>query len=500
MASLGTTALAGLPPEVAVPAYDRSDFSSQIVHIGPGNFHRAHQGFYLDSLRSSGDLEWGMRDVGIMDRDAQLVEDLAVQSNLYTIRETSPESGLTHRISGAVSEVNRPGDTGQILAWLSDARTKIVSLTITEGGYFREPATGHFAVDHPAVALEWNREEPGNWNRAEPRNVFGFLVRALAERRVRGIAPFTLLSCDNLLDNGRAAREALIGFARGHDEEFADWLEENVHTPSCMVDGITPAATPEDRRDIADFLGVEDLAPVTCEPFRQWVIEDDFPTGRPRWQSVGAELVEDVAPYEHMKLRLLNAGHQALAHLGALAGFSHMHIACLDPDISGFLQAFWNDEAQPVCPQIPGVDLDEYCGVLRSRFSNPGIADTIARNAAQGSDRIPGFVLPTVVDNLDAGGPVEAGALIVAAWARGMQGRDDHGNALVPVDDRLAELLPLLGSTSGPPMELLRHPQLASVGNDPRLRKAFRDAYMLLENDGALAAARALTMEKDKRS
>lgn len=489
---LSHTVLDQLPDGVSTPSYGRHVFESGMVHIGPGNFHRAHQGFYLDALRQSGDLEWGMRGVGVMAGDASLLEGLAAQGGLYTIRETATDGGLTHRVSGAVAEVNRPGDITQILEWLTDPAVRIVSLTITEGGYFTNPRTGEFRDDDPAIALEWSSETP--------RNVFGFLVRALARRRQADTPPFTLLSCDNLLGNGRAARNALIGFARAWDEELADWLDVHVRTPSSMVDGITPAATQADRDAVAEVLGVEDSCVVTCEPFRQWVIEDEFPTGRPRWEDVGVELVVDVAPYEHMKLRMLNAAHQTMAYLGALAGFTYIHDVCTDPDIGGFLDAFWRDEAQPNCPSLPTVDLDDYRRVLRSRFSNPGIADTVARNAAQSSDRIPGFLLPTVADNLATGGPIDAGALVVAAWAKYLQGRDEQGREVTPVDDRLEELLPLVRRNPELPLDLLNHPQLASVGSHPRFRQAFADAFTALSADGAQAAARAVTQRKDQRT
>lgn len=486
---LSLLTLGGLPEGMEVPSFDRQSFESSVVHIGPGNFHRAHQGFYMDALHRSGDLDWGMRDVGVMPGDAPLLENLADQDGLYTIRETSPDGSLTHRVSGAVGEVNRPGDTTQILDWLTDPATRIVTLTITEGGYFTDPRTGEFRDDNPALALEWSSEMP--------RNVFGYLVRALFRRREAGTAPFTLLSCDNLLGNGGAARRALMGFAAAWDASFASWINANVSTPSSMVDGITPAATQTDRDAVAALLGVEDRCVVTCEPFRQWVIEDDFPTGRPRWEDVGVELVTDVTPYEHMKLRMLNAAHQAMAYLGALAGFIYIHDVCMDPDVGGFLEAFWRDEAQRVCPPVPGVDLDDYRRVLRSRFSNPGISDTVARNATQASDRIPGFLLPTVVDNLAEGGPIEAGALVVAAWAKYLQGRDEQGHELTPVDDRLEELLPLVHRNPGLPLDLLDHPQLARVGTNPRFRQAFSDAFTALSAKGAKATARSVTQRKD---
>lgn len=486
---LSETVLGGLPGNIATPSYDRHSCESMMVHIGPGNFHRSHQGFYLDALRRSGDLEWGMRDVGIMPADSLLLERLAAQDGLYTIRESSTDGSVTHRVSGALQQVNDPGDTAQILAWLADPATKIVTLTITEGGYFTDAKTGAFRDDDPMVAREFSGETPSS--------VFGFLVRALARRRADGTPAFTLLSCDNLVGNGHAVRNALLGFARHWDAELADWIDAEVVTPSCMVDGITPRATPADLDDVASALGVRDECAVTCEPFRQWVIEDRFPTGRPRWEDVGVQFVTDVGPHEHMKLRMLNAAHQVMSHLGALAGFTTIHEVCQDPCIGGLLEVFWRDEAQPVCPPVPGVNLDEYRRVLRERFSNPGIADTVARNAAHTSDRIPGFVLPTVADNLASGGPIKVGALVVAAWAKYLLGKDDRGRDLTPIDDRLDEILPLVRSDPQMPLGLLDHPQLASVGQHPRFRRAFEDAFITLSRVGASAAARITTTGED---
>lgn len=489
MKQLTESVLGELPGDISTPSYDRDDSESMIVHIGPGNFHRSHQGFYLDALRQSGDREWGMRDVGIMQEDSLLLERLAAQDGLYTIRETSTDGSVTLRVSGAVCEVNVPGDSSQILAWLAEPATRIVTLTITEGGYFTDAQTGLFRDDDPAIEQEFVGDTPFN--------VFGFLCRALALRRAAGTPAFTLLSCDNVLGNGHAARNALLGFARHWDAELADWIDGEVATPCCMVDGITPAATPADLDGVASALGVRDECVVTCEPFRQWVIEDRFPTGRPRWEDVGAQFVTNVEPYEHMKLRMLNAAHQVMSYLGALDGFTTIHEVCQDPAIGGFLEHFWRDEAQPVCPPVPGVDLNEYRRTLRERFSNPGIADTVARNAAQSSDRIPGFVLPTVSDNLASDGPIEAGALVVAAWARYLLGKDDRGGTLTPVDDRLEELLRLVRRSPELPMDLLDHPQLASVGQHARFRRAFGNAFVTLSRVGASEAARITSTRED---
>lgn len=481
MSRLNQHTLAELPPQVAVPRYPRGAGEHRVVHLGLGNFHRAHQAWYLDQLRSRGDLSWSMRGAGTLPGDARLLTAMGEQDGLYCLTEKATSGEVRHRVVGSVEQVLPPGDLDLLAAWLADPVTKLVTLTITEGGYLRQSATGHIDPQAPEPAADAALEQP--------RSVFGLIARALAARRAAGVAPFTVLSCDNLVDNGPAAREAVVAFATALDPELGAWVAEQVAFPSSMVDGITPATTNADRDLVAAALGVRDECPVTCEPFRQWVVEDRFPSGRPRWEDVGVLLVDDVAPYERMKLRLLNAGHQVLGCAGALAGFGYIHEAAADPDLAGLLEVFWADEAQPQLEAPPGVDLVDYCRVLLDRFSNPGIADTVARIAAYVSDRVPTFVLPTLEANLAAGGPVDASGFVLAAWARYLLGRDDSGRPLEPVDDRLDSLLALVRDD---PVRLLDHPVLASVGGQPRLRECVATWYARIREEGTRAAARAV--------
>lgn len=479
-ARLSNDSLPGVGRPIVTPPYDRSAGASCIVHIGVGNFFRSHQCMYLDDLRAS-DTTWRLRGVGVLPSDAGLLTALTEQDCLYTLLQKAPDRSVSYRILGSLSEVNRPGDSAQIMEWLTDPATKIVTLTITEGGYFRDPATGHFRTSAPEPAADAALDTPAS--------VFGYIARALRARRDAGVPPFTVLSCDNLVGNGKAAHEAVVAFATALDADLGAWVDADVAFPCCMVDCITPAAKDADRAAASEAIGLDDRCTVTCEPFHQWVIEDNFPLGRPAWETVGAQMVDDVDVYEHMKLRLLNAAHQVLSHLGALAGLTTIDEAVGTPELGGLLRHFWETEAKPAMGEVPGMDLDEYTRTVDERLSNPGISDTIVRNFSQASDRIPTFLLPTVVDNLASGGPIAVGALVVAAWHRCLLGVDDHGRPIQPVDDHLDELLPLAAKG---PLGLLEHPQLAGVAADERFREAVVAASESLARVGALASARAV--------
>lgn len=454
-----------------IPNYRRHAYSSVIVHIGPGNFHRGHEAYYLDELRRVGDLEWVIKDVGLMERDAYTLDRMRSQDCLYCVREKKSDGTLNDRVIGSIVEVNHYGDASQVLGWLSDPSTRIVSLTITEGGY---------VVDSELAAREASSPQP--WT------AFGYIARALHERRARGLEPFTVLSCDNLICNGEAARKAVLVWSAALSPDFAVWVGEHVAFPNSMVDRITPATTRDDLERISYSLGLVDDVPVACESFRQWVIEDRFSNEHPSWEKVGVELVKDVSEYETVKLRMLNASHQMISYLGALAGFKYIHEAFLDPCLSSFLISFWKREVEPVCRT--SMPLGVYRQTLVERLCNAQIKDPIARNAVQGSDRIPTFVGPTVLDNLASGGSVRCAALGLAAWARFLQGASD----IVPIDDKLGDLLELLSLHPENPVEVLSHPVLASFGGDVRFRAEFSDAYDTLIRLGPLVAARSYSM------
>jgi mannitol 2-dehydrogenase len=312
---------------------------------------------------------------------------------------------------------------------MADPRVRIVSLTITEGGYNFNQATGEFDAANPDVVHDLAAPE-------RPRSVFGLVVEALARRRARAVAPFTVLSCDNIQGNGDVARRQFGAYAALRDRELAAWIEAEVAFPNCMVDRITPVTSEEDRALLAERYGVADRWPVVCEPFTQWVLEDSFPAGRPPFENAGVQLVSDVEPYELMKLRLLNASHQALCYPGYLAGYRYAHEVCTDPTFVAYLLAYMDREATPTLHPVPGIDLAAYKRELIERFANPAVRDTLARLCAESSDRIPKWLVPVIHDNLAAGRPVELSAAIVASWARYAEGVDEQGAAIEIVDQR----------------------------------------------------------------
>ena len=308
-----------------------------------------------------------------------------------------------------------PDDPDAVIEQMAQPTTKIVSLTVTEGGYNFHPVTGEFDADNPAVQADL---QPG----AVPTTTFGLITEALVRRRERGIAPFTIMSCDNIQGNGHVASTVFTAFARLRDPELGDWVAAEVQFPNSMVDRITPGTTDEDRAQISERFGVEDAWPVVCEPFTQWVLEDKFSLGRPPLEDVGVQVVDDVEPYELMKLRLLNASHQALCYFGYLAGYRLVHEVAQDPLFAGFLRSYMDAEATPTLSPVPGIDLDAYKGQLIERFSNSAVRDTVARLCAESSDRIPKWLLPVIRENLAAGRAVPLSAAVVASWARYAEG------------------------------------------------------------------------------
>jgi len=417
-----------LDRRIQVPTYDRSDVGVGIVHFGVGGFHRAHQAMYLDTLMNSGSsLDWGICGVGVMPADLDMFEALAPQDFLYSLMTRRSGEEVEVRVIGSlVNFLYAPSSPEAVLETLCNEKTRIVSLTVTEGGYNLDPVTGHFVESAPAVQAELAS--------GRPTTMFGYVVEALRRRRSTGTPPFTVLSCDNLQGNGAVARSCIVAFASLVDEELAGWIEEHVAFPSSMVDRITPTTTPDDRAELSQMFDLEDAWPVVTEAFTQWVVEDDFVDGRPDVHRVGVQFTNDVAPYERMKLRLLNAGHQALAYSGCLAGYDFAHEAMTDAQIVQFLTNYMNHEARPTLGDIPGVDLDLYIQTLLERFANPEIRDSIARLCAYTSDRIPKWVVPVIRENLQAGRRVAGGATIIASWAHYTEGTDDQGRPIDVVD------------------------------------------------------------------
>jgi mannitol 2-dehydrogenase len=486
--ALNASTLATIGERVAVPAYAREDVQVGIVHFGVGGFHRAHQAMYLDQLMNRGEaLDWGICGVGLLPFDERMRDALDTQDGLYTLVLKAPDGSRDARVIGSIIRyLYAPDSPEAVLEMLADPDVRIVSLTVTEGGYNIDHVTGEFDVTNPAVVHDIRAA-------AAPTTVFGFVTEALARRRARGIAPFTVSSCDNLPGNGTLSRKVFTAFARLRDPALADWIAANVSFPNAMVDRITPVTTDADRAEVAERFGIDDAWPVVCEPFTQWVLEDDFPTGRPAYEQVGAQVVADVEPYELMKLRLLNASHQGIAYLGHLAGYRLVHEAAQDPLFTGFLLDYMNVEATPTLEPVPGIDLDVYKRTLIERFSNAEVRDTIARLCAESSDRIPKWVLPVTRWQLAAGGPIDRSAAIVAAWARYAEGVDEEGAPIEIVDQLADRVRATAARNRTDPLAFVSDRGIfGDLVDQPRFVEAYTWALASLHEHGARATLEAL--------
>jgi len=477
---LNADALSHLPEGVAGPAYDRSDLRAGILHVGVGNFHRAHMQVYLDRLFGMGrDHDFAIRGAGVRPTDAAMRDRLAAQDFLTTVVELDP-SGLHAQVIGSMIDFV-PVEPEAVIAAMADPAIRIVSTTVTEGGYYVDAKTDGFAADHPDIQADAASPD-------SPRTVFGMVLAALRRRRDAGTPPFTFLSCDNLPENGHVASRTVIGLARLQDPAFADWVEANVAFPNSMVDCITPATSDRERRMVANRFGLTDSAPVACEPFRQWVLEDNFPQGRPALEEVGAEFVANVAQYELMKLRILNGGHAAIAYPGALLGHHFVHDAMADPRISSWLDALTRREIQPTLQPIPGVSYDSYRELIAGRFSNPEVGDTIPRLCLDGSNRQPKFILPTARQALSEGKPYDGLALEVALWCRYCAGTDEAGAEIPPNDESWEDLRARALQAKEDPSAFLSNTLVfGDLGQDPRFALAFGDQLRSLWTRGVEA-------------
>jgi mannitol 2-dehydrogenase len=457
------------------------------VHFGVGGFHRAHQAMYLDSLMNDGTaLDWGITGVGLLPGDRRMHDVLHAQDCLYTLVVKDPDGTMHPRVIGSIIDYRfAPDDPEAVLEVMTDPATRIVSLTITEGGYLVNQSTGEFDPSDPSIRSDLEQD-------AVPSTAFGYITEALRRRRAAGTPPFTVMSCDNIQGNGEVAHKMIGAFARLKDPDLASWLEEHVSFPNSMVDRITPVTTDHDRSVLAEQFGIEDGWPVVCEPFTQWALEDRFPAGRPPYDEAGVQLVPDVMPYELMKLRLLNAGHQALCYLGYLSGYRYAHEVRSDDLFTGFLLGYMDDEATPTLEPVPGVDLDAYKHELIARFANPEVRDTLARLCAESSDRIPKWLVPVVRHELDAGGPVRRSALVIAAWARYAEGVDEQGEPIEIVDRRKDAVMARAQQQSTDPLAFLRDPDLfGSLADDERFTKEYTAALDSLHQRGARATLEA---------
>jgi mannitol 2-dehydrogenase len=486
LSTLSDSTLGELPPGVARPTYDRSDLTVGIVHIGVGGFHRAHMAMTIDSLMNEGLAhEWAICGVGLLESDRRMEAVFDAQDCLYTLTLKHPDGRRESRVIGSIAEyLFAPDGAEAVVERMTDPAVKIVSLTITEGGYNFDRVTGEFDATHPGVVSDLV-------DGATPSTVFGFVTEALRRRRDRGTPPFTVLSCDNVQGNGHMAQKMFTAFADLKDAALGAWIRSSVTFPNSMVDRITPVTQDSDIVEARDITGLDDGWPVVCEPFFQWVIEDDFGLGRPPLDDAGAQFVEDVEPYELMKLRLLNASHQGMCYFGHLAGYRYAHEAVGDEAIAAFLLRYMDREATPTLKPVPGIDLDAYKATLIERFLNPEVRDTLARLCAESSDRIPKWLVPVIRDQLETGGEIECSAAIVASWARYAEAVDEQGEPITVVDPLRDELVAIAQTQRAEPLAFLRNRALfGDLSDDARFTAAYLAALTSLHERGAAATVR----------
>jgi mannitol 2-dehydrogenase len=480
--SLSLANLASVPGAVARPRYDRGRLRAGILHIGVGNFHRAHQAVYLDDLFNAGkDHDWAIVGAGVRQSDAAMRRALERQDWLTTVVELEPGANRA-RISGSMIDFVPVSENGQaIVDRLDDSAIRIVSLTVTEGGYCIDPATGAFNPDHPEIRYDAAHLDM-------PRGVFGVLLAALKRRRDRALTPFTIMSCDNIPHNGRVTMEAVAGLADLVDPALAAYVREAVAFPNSMVDRITPATTDRERAILEERFGIADNWPVFCEPFRQWVLEDHFPTGRPALEEVGVTFTPHVAAFELMKLRILNGGHAAIAYPAGLLGIHFVHDAMADSPVRGFLDKLETEEIIPHVPPVPGVDLADYYRLIPNRFANPDVGDTIPRLAQDGSNRQPKFILPSTRDRLAAGADVPGLALESALWCRYCAATTDGGDVFALNDPNAERLTPAaLAAKDNPAAFLALRDIFGDLADAPRFRSSFETALNSLWREGTRA-------------
>ena len=478
---LSLDALSGLPAGVARPAYERAALKAGILHFGVGNFHRAHQAVYLDDLFNAGlDHDWALVGAGVFEGEKKGRDILKAQDWLTTVVEQ--DSGhLEARVTGSMVDFLVPGDAASIIAKLADPAIRIVSMTITEGGYFIDAATGKFNSDDPDIRADAA-------SLTAPKTVFGLIIAGLMRRKAEGIAPFTIMSCDNIPHNGHVTADAVCGLARLADPALADWIHDNVAFPNGMVDRITPATTDRERGVLLTEFGVEDGWPVFCEPFRQWVLEDNFPLGRPALEKAGVQFVEDVSPFELMKIRILNGGHAAIAYPAGLLDIHFVHEAMEYRLVRAFLAKLEREEIIPTVPPVPGVVLEEYYQLIERRFSNPKIGDTVRRLCLDGSNRQPKFIIPTIADRLAAGQDVTGLALESALWCRYCEGTSDSGAVIAPNDPNWDRLQGRAREARSDPSAWLAMEDIyGAVGRSPIFAQKFGHALKALWADGTAA-------------
>lgn len=482
---LSNATLNALPAATERPRYDRSKVAPGIVHLGLGAFSRSHLGVYTDEAIAAGDRDWGI--VGVDTMSTALRDALAPQDDLYTVLVRAAGGDTTRVVGSLVEVMAAPADPEAVLTRMVDPATRIVTLTVTEKGYCQDAATGTLDEAHPMIVADLA-------SGAAPRSVPGLLTEALRRRREAGRPPFTVLCCDNLPRNGDTARRVVTRFAERRDPELGAWVAANVSFPRTMVDRITPATQPEDKAAVAAAIGLEDACPVVTEPFLQWVVEDRFPLGRPRWEVAGALMVDDVTAYEEMKLRCLNGAHSTLAYLGVVLDVETISDAMSDPHLPNIIRRLWDEDVVPTLPPIPGIDPVAYTRALEERFRNPALRHKTLQISSDGSQKLPPRLLNPALERVREGKTPRMIALAIAAWMRFQLGVTETGVGHA-IADPLAARLGAIAAAAGRDADRLAQglfgvsdifdPELVA---DPPFRSAVVETLRGMLTDGVRAA------------
>ncbi|MBU2869842.1 mannitol dehydrogenase family protein [Colwellia sp. E2M01] len=479
-AILNQASLTGLPNNIEFPSYDRSQLKAGIVHIGVGGFHRAHQAVYCDELlKTPGSEQWAICGIGLLENNRGLRDILVKQDYLYSLVVRHPNGQIDNKVIGSMIDfIFAPDNKQAVIDKLAHIDTKIVSLTITEGGYNVHPSTGELDVTNPDITHDIAHPN-------DPITAFGYIAAALRVRKAKGMKAFTIQSCDNIQHNGNVTRKMLLTFTAQQDAFHQDtihnnsglshWIAQNVQFPNAMVDRITPVTTKADIDYVAKNFELSDEWPITCEAFSQWVIEDNFSNGRPNWDKVGAQLVADVTPFEKMKIRLLNAGHSVLGLLGSIHGYATIDETVSDKDFAEYLRAFMDLEVTPLLDQLDGIDLNQYKNTLIERFANPNIKDSLSRICSESSAKLPKFLIATINENLAANRDCSLAALVIATWCLYSDKQVNQAQQPLTIQDAMqTELTQYAQNTQTDSLAFLK---LNSLFGDLMNKPAFTELY-----------------------
>lgn len=481
---------------VALPKYNRQLVQAGIVHVGVGGFHRSHQAYYIDELLHLPNAqEWGICGICMMESDRKMYETLQVQDGLYTLMVKEFDGTTSYRVVGSIVEyLFAPEQTEEVIDKMAASTTKIISLTITEGGYNYNEATDGFDFDNPHIQHDLKQPK-------QPKTIFGYLAAALRKRMDHGVKGLTIQSCDNIQENGHLARRMLHSYLEVADPALLTWVEEHVAFPNSMVDRITPVTTTKDIASLQKATQIVDSWPVVCEPFQQWIMEEEFSNGRPELEKLGnggIQYVRNVEAYEKMKLSLLNAGHSVLGIIGALLGYSTIDEAINDNTLCAFLRSYLDEEVTPILDEVEGIDLSAYKASLIERFSNQHIKDQIARICSETSAKLPIFLLPTVHAQLAESGEVKHAAFVVAAWARYSLGLDEKGQTLEIKDVMQAALAANAIKAKEDPLAFLDlETVFGSLKTAPAFASAYHFSYKQIATWGVAAAMKRLEQKVD---